>query len=120
MSLENYALSNTIRVKEAELEQKKNMLGDMERDLAEKREQLNRTKEKARQLQNEAKKTCGNPEGLSEEKKRVICCNAKFMYCLYHSLQNFCIPLMALCNNFTTLSMTFYKAFVFLLVTSVL
>ena len=68
-----YVLTNTIRVKETEFEQKKNMLGDMERDLAEKREQLNRTKEKARQLQNEAKKTCGNPEGLSEEKKRVIC-----------------------------------------------
>ena len=45
------------------------MLGDLERDLAERREHLNRTKEKARKLQNEATKTCGNPEGRSEERK---------------------------------------------------
>lgn len=69
MPLENYALSNTMQVKKAELEQKKSMLGDLERDLAERREHLNRTKEKARQLQNEATKTCGNPEGRSEERK---------------------------------------------------
>lgn len=71
MSLENYALTIQIREKETELANKKNMLGDLERDLSEKREQLNRTKERARQLQNEAKRTCGDPQGLSEEKKRV-------------------------------------------------
>ena len=58
-----------MQVKKAELEQKKSMLGDLERDLAERREHLNRTKEKARKLQNEATKTCGNPEGRSEERK---------------------------------------------------
>ena len=66
MPLENYALSNTIQVKKAELEQKKSMLGDLERDLAERREHLNRTKDTTSEW---GYKDCGNPERRSEERK---------------------------------------------------
>lgn len=85
IGLENYALSVQIGRKEAEIAEKSLQLVDLERELEEKKAQLNETREKAKQLQSVARRTCGDPGGLSAERQKVgsasWCCRSLITLC---------------------------------------
>ncbi|XP_067932428.1 structural maintenance of chromosomes protein 5-like isoform X2 [Watersipora subatra] len=72
LGLESYAISEEIRHVEANMTENNLLLVGLESELAEKKEQLARTKDTARKLQREAKKAVGDPSGLSEVKQQIF------------------------------------------------